>query len=299
MKMRMEKDNYLKIEGLKWPADASTSYVLPNETHVYENKSELEADCNKAFDIYGYSTEQECIDAKKEVGAKPGEDMIFRIVRINGDGTTRIIADGSIGIKSLFNQVNNQEQYVGYTYENSKPNVQDGKKSTIREYLDNWYKTNMTDYDKIFASTRYCNDTSTGHTDDDGNLYYGAYDRINTSSPTPTYICPSTDKNYGGEYYLKIGLLTADEVSFAGGPIESDSQNFYLYGNNGDKWLGTPYSFEDNSAYGFELSGSSYFSALDYKYAESAIPVLNLKAQTPYVSGDGTKDNPYIVKVGE
>ena len=57
-----------------------------------------------------------------------GEDMLFRIVRINGDGTIRLITDGSVGT-SKFNETYNNEKYAGYTYDNSEPNKQDGTSS--------------------------------------------------------------------------------------------------------------------------------------------------------------------------
>ena len=195
------EDNYVKIEGLKW----------------YED----DGDYHQA-----------------------GDDMLFRIVRVNGDGTIRIIANGSIG-KSMFNSSNNQEKFSGYTFDNSKKctnndrcNGTEGTDSEVKKFLDDWYNKNMKKYDSLFATTRYCNDTSISN--ENGYIYYGI-DKRNT----PSYICPNTDKLYGGEYDLKIGLLSADEVKFAGGVWGFDA-NDYLANNFSSSWLGTPLCFDEN-----------------------------------------------------
>ena len=141
--------------------------------------------------------------------------MLFRIVRINGDGTIRLIIESPLRDESTFNESMDAEKYVGYTYDNSKPNVQDGTNSTIKNYIENWYKSNLTieggadkEYSSVLASTRFCNDT-TSTINKSGYLYYSPLNRINTNNehtPEPTYICPNTDKTYGGEYDLKVGL---------------------------------------------------------------------------------------------
>ncbi len=294
--------NYLKIEGLTWPDDSETGYLIPGSKLliVFPTKNEAENTCNSSYSQYGYQSIDECKNEIKEVGAQPGEYMLFRVVRINGDRTIRIIADGSIG-KSSFNVPSNEEKYVGYTYNNSKPNIQDGDSSTIKEYLDNWYDENMTNYNKIFAYTRYCNDTTTGHINSSGYLYYGAYDRLdvdnNGANPQPTYICPNTDKLYGGEYDLKIGLLSADEVSFAGGKYNSINQNYYLFGKSGWRFLGSPNYFTGSNSSEFSINGYGGLGINNIKNENSVIPVLNLRADTPFIQGDGTKNSPYIVSV--
>ncbi len=294
------KDNYLRIDGLKWPADAPKAYLIPskNNNSRSDDMSYLKNLCKYSYSDYGYSNEQECLDDIKEVGGKPGEDMLFRIVRINGDGTIRIVADGFIGNKA-FNQNRESEEYVGYTYNNSKPNVQDGDDSTIKEYLDSWYETNMIDYDNILASTRYCNDT-TGNIDSNGLLLYGTYGRLNTDSghiPEPSYICPNTDKLYGGEYDLKIGLLSADEAVFAGGKKGTSNSNYYLLGNSPDKWLGSPIYFSNGYAFEFNIASSGTVNDVFVNYEYAAVPVLNLRADTLFTQGNGEVNNPYVVKI--
>ncbi len=295
------ENNYLKIEGLTWPNNAQPAYLIPtnknyNPIIVNSMYEASDTECDSFYSNYGYSSVDECIADIKEVGAKPGEDMLFRIVRINGDGTIRIIADGSIG-NIDFNNYFNDEKYVGYTYNNSKPNVQDGEKSKIKEYLDSWYETNMTDYDKILASTRYCNDTTTGYIGKYAT-YYGAYDRINTNSPNPTYICPNTDKLYGGEYDLKIGLLSADEAVFAGGKHDTSNSNYYLFGSSAWRWLMSPYTClsDYNEPLEYSIHPGDYLSEYDYYTSYADVPVFNLRSDTLFTQGNGEVNNPYVVK---
>ncbi len=149
-------------------------------------------------------------------------ELLWRIVRVNGDGTIRLIADEVVG-ESSFNINRDNEKYVGYTYDNSKPNVGDGTPSTIKTYLENWYTINLGEYDNLIASTRYCNDTSVFSVSDN-IIYYGMEGRLNINK-TPQFICPNTTNSYGGEYDLKIGLLSADEAVFAGGKRGYHNEN--------------------------------------------------------------------------
>ncbi len=293
------EDNYLKIEGLKWPSDLERLGMM-------QKSGEIEYDANNycSWGYYDYySSEEECIADIKEVGPISGEDMLFRIVRINGDGSIRIKADGSVGMSAFnddydyFSSSELEKKYVGYTYDNSKPNVQDGISSKIKNYLDNWYIEHMQAYDELLANTRYCNDTSISRVEYDGEfILYGAYSRLHDSKQ-PTYICPNTNETYGGEYDLKIGLLSADEVAFAGGVDYIENHNYYLYGNETWIRLGTPYG---NNIGSYELFFKSDVGGIGVGtiYEQSSVsPVLNLRADILFEQGDGTKDNPYIVSL--
>ena len=66
---------------------------------------------------------------------------------MNGDGTIRLISDEVIG-KTPYSTIPS-EKYGGYTYDNSAPNVGDGTSSTIKTYLENWYTTNLSEYDNL------------------------------------------------------------------------------------------------------------------------------------------------------
>ena len=104
-------------------------------------------------------------------------DYYWRIVRINGDGSIRLIYDGTsahangessydrqIGT-SVFNSNSDDNAYIGYmygqagasTYAETHANLND---STVKTVVDNWYKTNIVDkgYSNKVADVIYCND---------------------------------------------------------------------------------------------------------------------------------------------
>ena len=120
----------------------------------------------------------------------------WRIIRINGDGSVRMIyagtsahangeeeTDSHIG-KSAYNTNYQDNGYVGYmygdfttptncntddstnittctggstSYEEAHANINN---STIKTYIDNWYNTNLSNYAYAIADTIYCNDRS-------------------------------------------------------------------------------------------------------------------------------------------
>ena len=209
----------------------------------------------------------------------------WRIVRINGDGTIRLILHGNIAYKKFKSPDAGNAQYVGYTY--------NGTDSEIKTYLENtWYNSNLSDYDEYIAESTFCNDTITASTS--GSFtYYGARERLKTNK-TPSFKCNNTDKSYGGMYKLKIGLITADEVAFAGGKFSTTNSSYYL--NLGyNYWTMSPYHSSSSSNNMFYVSSSG--SLLNYSVSSSlyVVPVINLKYNTIITSGTGTSTDPYKV----
>ena len=219
-------------------------------------------------------------------------DMLWRIVRINGDETIRLVSNETIGT-SEFNGAFYGESYVGYTYNKSSPSSQGGTNSTIKTYLENWYRTNMDKYDNLIGTTRYCNDSSVP-SPSVRIIYFGGSERLDTNK-TPQFTCPETTNTYGGEYNLKIGLLSADEVAFAGGKYGTNNQDFYLY-KDSDYWLGTPYNFGGVFSNMFVFSSSYSLSTRSiFNVTCDVVPVINLKSDTLYTSGTGTSSDPYVI----
>ena len=248
----------------------------------------------------------------------------WRIIRINEDGTLRLIYQGEeanttgtgtqIGT-SAFNTNYNDNAYVGYmygtpgssTYEATHANTND---STIKGVLDTWYQNNLSSYaDKIDGNAGFCNDRtpSTDTTTSNGQggtgttiTYYGGFIRLITNRQ-PSFECNNSSDLYTtsgssqGNKALQypIGLITADEVAYAGG-VYGKQYNNYLYTSN-SYWTITP-SFFNNGASVFPVDSSGY---LDYNYfinkAYGIRPVINLKADVT-LSGTGTSSNPYIVE---
>ncbi len=127
-------------------------------------------------------------------------NQLWRVIRVNGDGTIRLLYNTDIN-KSAFNNVNDDEKYSGYTYDNANVctkenpcsssfdaknnlfvNNMNMTNSDVKTYLENWYISNLKLYDNYISLESYCNDT-TGN-NGGGSSYYGAYDRIYEHQPS-------------------------------------------------------------------------------------------------------------------
>ena len=227
-------------------------------------------------------------------------NRLWRIVRINGDGSIRIITDEKVG-NSAFNSTYNNHKYVGYTYDNSRNctntnpcNGSEGTASTIKTYLDNWYNNNLKSHESKIVTSDYCNDTS--YSQSGSTRYYGAYDRL-YSNYEPSLECVDTGVNYGGKYKLKVGLLSADEIALsgiAGRGIGGNTYNTNNYLYKGYWWWSfSPRNANATDAYVFN---ASYYLSYDNTNDSGGVrPVINLKADTLITSGNGTASNPYVV----
>ncbi len=235
----------------------------------------------------------------------------WRIIKINGDGSIRIIYDGTSAHAngesssdrqtgtSAFNSTYNRSYYVGYTYQADaqRPSSQNsGTASTIKGVLDNWYSTNIAGKgldDKVVSTPGFCNDRNTASgsnwVSSGSTFYYAAYDRV-YGSTQPTLQCSNTNDIYT----TKVGLITADEVMYAGGTTSSNN-SYYLYtGQN--YWTMSPY-LAASSGYArvFDVWSDGYLYYYRVDNSSGVRPVLNLSADVTISSGDGTMNSPYIV----
>ncbi len=238
--------------------------------------------------------------------------LTWKVVRINGDGTIRMILVESTGTSTAFNNTYNAPKYVGYTYDNASActiaspcistynsdtktftNNKSVTNSTIKNYLENTWYQKIANYDSYIAQAGYCNDTSVQSTEN--VIYYPAYNRI-TTSVDPTLKCPNTTKNYGGYYESKIGLLTADEIFLAGIPYydTTDKSNYLYY--NGSWWSFSPINSTDSSAVVFIIH-SIFIHSNNVNNVRVVRPIINLRADIIITGGDGTKTSPYEVSI--
>ncbi len=260
---------------------------------------------------------------------KSGQDMYWRIVRLNGDGTLRIIYDGTsahangesnsdrlamTGVAWNFNM--SDALFVGYMFgwENGSQTNQNA--SNIKTQVDTWYKENIVDtgYGDAVSDEIFCNDRSfakdnTGTGFGTNTTYYGVKTRFTPEAPgytnaNPTLKCPqkvdaftmndSTTGNRALTY--PVGLLTADEVSIAGGMYSSSgvatNNSYYLY-KGFWYWLLSPYYYQ-GGAYMLVFYPNGYLY-LNYVTDRGGVaPVINLSAE--YVDtliGEGTMESPY------
>ena len=217
---------------------------------------------------------------------------------------------------SAFNENYNDNAYVGFMYgtvgasdyASAHANT---NKSDILKNLETWYTNNLASYADKLADTIWCNDKSTVS----GGLGYGtnatdyaAYNRI-YSTKEPTLKCPNDNNggklskftvddttNGNGNLTYKIGLLTADEISFSGSIAYTYNRSTYLQENTGTNWWWSlsPINFNGNIAYVWYVN-SGYLDAINVDLYSGVRPVISLISSTN-VTGDGTSENPFIVE---
>jgi len=186
-----------------------------------------------------------------------------------------------------------------YEYK-GKPVFEAGSKndSTIKQYLENWYNINLINYDTKIASANYCNDTNY-------NLFLsstpmGAKRKnftYNHLKQDFNFKCQNMQNSYGGNYKIKIGLLTLPEAAYAGSVGSCVKLTNYLQMGY-DFYVMSPALYSNNKAYINFISGnacSGLFSEVSQDiYAVR--PVINLSADVKLLHGDGTINNPYIIE---
>ena len=204
------------------------------------------------------------------------QDKIFRIIRINGDGTIRAILEDYIPEEYQFNtnEVENDNNLVIL------------EKSNIINILNNWITNNIGNYEDLLVASSFCSDPNFD-TIKDNVKYSKTYERINNNNPT--------FKCFSNTYLSKVGLISPDEVILAGGSIYNDNDKYYLYNSelSFDSWTTGSFSI-DSSINMYSLTGNGSLIKSDIKSLLHIRPVINISSSA-IAKGEGTKDNPYIL----
>ena len=250
----------------------------------------------------------------------------WRIIRTNADRSVRLLYHGTstdtteayINSSTAFNSSHNDSMYVGYMYGTSgslESNRANTNNSTIKEVIDRWYASNMTSYAKYLSETAiYCSDREVGegtYTATGLKFYYAPYTRIDTNKAA-TYGCTATEDKFtvdsaaeNGKLTYPIALMTVDELVFAGGAYREESAlTWYYYnsvkGSSTGKiswWLMSPYDWGANSSvfrtYGSDSPGFLYARRVDDTLGVR--PVISIKGDNLWKSGDGTASSPYEI----
>ena len=220
--------------------------------------------------------------------------------------------------KSAFNTNYNDNAYVGFKYGTPGSNTYEAthantNKSTILENLETWYKNNLTTYEKVIADTIWCNDktnvtdttydpwgwTPNGYGYGTNVTYYGATQRLVSTSNSAGGTGPSL-KCTGelSKINSKVGLITADELAFAGYAFRLQNSTTYLQENAADDWWSlSPGDFNGSHAVVWDVNGSNgRFGSDTVEDTYGLRPSISLKSTTN-VTGEGTSSSPFVVKI--
>ena len=266
------------------------------------------AECQTGDDSNMHGGSSYNYKCKEVLYAHKGDDMYWRIIRVDKDNKIKMIyagskapsenakvaitgADTNMGFTAYNNNYNHAE-YVGFQYTTGSQRGTTTN-STIKTYLDNWYtkyfNENMST--SRFIKTTFCNDRNTSSTwaSTGSTINYAPYTRLSSSTPKPTFECNTADVVTNN-----FGLITADEIVLAGGKYNTDNSAFYL-NNNMAYWAGSPYSFRGSYSSVFVLYpvlGLRFSYVTDCNSAARGVVSLSSESK---LLGSGTYNDVYTV----
>ena len=300
--------------------DFNTTFTETNTGTLYKATEQIGT--NPVKDVYYFAG-----DAKNNW--VKFANFYWRIIRTNYDGSIRLLYSGTspdttsgyIG-KSAFNSTYNDPMYVGYKYgttgslENNRLNTND---STIKTYVDNWYKNNLTAYTKYLSNDAvYCNDRNlaSGETYSTTKSFdYAPRERIRTNKQ-PTYNCTNMSdafsvNNTSAKLDYPVGLMTIDELSYAGGQAWTKltaPYAWYYTNANGESsyasatfWSLSPSGWFSSGSYVWFVLGSGSPGILGEGgifYSLAVRPSVSLLSCNLISRGNGSPENPYVVYTG-
>ena len=317
--INFEKSNdYNKVENnslLKLLVDSSKSYKdydeLTSEEGVYYTNNSIDGSV-----IYFYR------GSNNLNNNLVFNNMCFKILRSTSDGGVRVIYNGLyednkcsvvkvLEEKSSYNNKYNYNAYVGYMYgdassDNYESEHNNKNSSIIKIALESWYKDNLSkNGDKISKTSFYCNYRSTNEFNINGVSYTNlGYSNNNTgyyNEKYPSYNCRNINDRLSVSGYntskvlnYPVGLITYDELIYAGFKENVDNVNNFLYTKDA-YWTMT-------SAY-YNASGSYNYSVNNGRIVASKVdsllgvrPVITLNGNNIIASGDGSIESPYILR---
>ena len=259
----------------------------------------------------------------------------WRIIRINGDGSIRMIYSGEdigsvtdanrtgegtqIGT-SAFNEKYDDNAYVGYmygtpgsdTYEETHANIND---STIKTVIDNWYQTNLTSYSSYLSTEAgFCNDRQpmSGVNSSYGTLGYGtnatsyaAWGRLYENNSWKVTQTPSLKCIQSNDLFTVNSSSKGNRnLTYPVGLITADEvllAGGFGGSDNSDYYLCTGQYYWTMSPSNFNMNGNASIYSLSPSgnlygtRIDGVRPVINLRADVT-LTGNGTSSNPYTVE---
>ena len=264
--------------------------------------------------------------------------MCFRIVRIEGDGSIKLIlaselecsetnltsdsgfaTDGEKGVKGTLINAHYGYKMNGLWHINDYINSENDKENSARVKLNEWLEKKITnDSDKaLLKNDTWCIGDLTNAYDissnSDGEIVGNVDDLINSNTTfnfiagskfrsTQKYVtfkCSTTGVD-GETDINKIGLLTYDEVVYAGGG-NAENSNYYLNNNAKTNWWWTLSLMDLNTDYhGVTSFLVNSNGLLDYQGVFNLDgyirPSITLKNNVLVAGGNGTIESPYIIQ---
>ncbi len=264
-----------------------TSYTLDKNGRGYKVSGDL-IQGTIASDKVGYYT---CFNTNKDATCP----RLFYTLKYNSSTSMNVSA-------------------LGYGTTSKEQSQSNDVNSTMKNYLDNWYKNNLNSYtDKISKDTIFCNNRNISNKTSGtyNNAGYGmnptiyGYERyINWASQGklgPDLSCQLNDSfnvegtNGNEKLTYPVGLITLDEVLMSGGINGSANTLYYLYSGQ-NYWTMSP-SYFNNWFFAHEacVTSSGGLGPSGTWDGYGVRPVVNLDSDNLTFTGNGTVSDPYII----
>lgn len=130
-----------------------------------------------------------------------------------------------------------------------------------------------------------------------GNFYRALYGEPSLSCTNKNDLFTVSSSNGNGSLTYPVGLLTADEAIYAGAEFGYLNSNYYLYYDE-PWWTFSPlgiYNYYDNKLINTVIVGERGLNIGEIGSEYSIRPVIDLKPNVLYKSGNGSKSSPYKV----
>ena len=219
---------------------------------------------------------------------------------------------------SAFNKNSSDNAYVGFKYGTASASTYadthaNTNNSTILTNLETWYTNNLKTYADTIADTVWCNDktnvtdtsydpwgwTPNGYGYGKNVTYYGATQRLISTNGRTGGTGPSLKCNSGlSKINSKVGLITADELAYAGYAAALKNTTTYLQENATDTdWLSlSPSVFFSVYAFVWSVNGGSGdFGNYSVNGDGGVRPAISLIISTTISGGTGTSEDPYVI----
>ena len=296
--------------------DEAGDVISWNENEMLPTLEACE-DVRKSFVLPGenYDIDSECYAIEEDVG----KDMYWRIVRINGDGTIRLVYDG---VEKVTNGADHNATIESISPGDSFHDLS-FVGSDVKEVLDSWYNAHLkTNYDGYVADGIFCedsevvdmkyyfwndNDELIETTPDNAEVYdyyYAPAERVMVNKPIPQLTCTRLEDRHtkttelgNGKLENPVGLLTADEVMFAGASAKAN-KTAYLYSGESFWTMSPSYdvgNIEEDMATFVSTNENLYITYNCVICSDGVRPVINLRADVEF-TGNGSFETPYVIK---
>ena len=288
-----EYNDYISNSDWGWWETSNSTTLKMSKTYTFNKTTEeftLGTTVNGSYtdDFIGYYL---C-----EGGGSTTCSSLFQIIKTEKTG------DGINKLEKI--------KVIGSYFTTSKKQASSNEiDSDIKIYNENWYTNESklnTLVSVISTSVGYCNDRLTTQTKDGGigfkeTTYDSSY-RV-SDLHKPSYKCTNesndlftlSSNTYGNKKLsAPVGLITADELAYAGGLHYN--HNFQVYTHSGKNyWTLSPAGMV-GFATSLYLQGSSYFNT-NYTSASYGVrPAITLNSSALASAGTGTLADPYIIK---